>query len=116
MSLIGPYRTVQSRRPMSTFGRKADMSLITIGAMTRYKGRSSSKIVERAFPHVVEIAIPLGGLGKRLNDMRDFHLERGLKSRTRSCRREGHDYVRWCFANAELAKAFVDQFGGEVSP
>jgi hypothetical protein len=30
-----------------------------------YKGRPSHKSVERGYPHIVEIAVPLGGLGKR---------------------------------------------------
>jgi len=33
--------------------------------MSRYKGRSSAKTVERDFPHIVEMAVPLGGFGKR---------------------------------------------------
>lgn len=37
--------------------------------MTRYKGRTSIKAVQRDFPHMVEIAIPLGGLGKQLDEM-----------------------------------------------
>jgi hypothetical protein len=30
--------------------------------MARYKGRMSPKAIERDFPHVVEIAVPPGGL------------------------------------------------------
>jgi hypothetical protein len=28
--------------------------------MTRYKGRTSAKAIEQAYPHVVEIIVPLG--------------------------------------------------------
>ena len=31
--------------------------------VARYKGRMSPKTIERDFPHVVEIAVPPGGLG-----------------------------------------------------
>ena len=33
--------------------------------MTRYKGRPSAKAVEEDFPHFVDIAVPLGGLGTK---------------------------------------------------
>ena len=29
--------------------------------MTRYKGRSNAKAIEREFPHIVEMAVPPGG-------------------------------------------------------
>ena len=35
--------------------------------MARYKGRTSAKNIESDFPHIVEIAVPLGGLGQQLN-------------------------------------------------
>jgi len=35
----------------------------------RYKGRPSGKTIARDFPFIVEIAVPPGGLGRRLNDM-----------------------------------------------
>jgi hypothetical protein len=41
--------------------------------MTRYKGRQSAKAIERDFPHIVEMVVPEGGLGKRLDAMYDFH-------------------------------------------
>ena len=36
--------------------------------MTRYKGRPSSKSVERSYPHRVEMIVPKGGFGKRLDE------------------------------------------------
>ena len=41
--------------------------------MTRYKGRQNAKAVERDFPHFVDIVVPLGGLGSKLDTMYDFH-------------------------------------------
>ena len=35
--------------------------------MTRYKGRTKAKTIERDFPHHVEMIVPEGGFGKRLD-------------------------------------------------
>jgi hypothetical protein len=82
--------------------------------MSRYKGRSSSKTIERDFPHHVETGIPLNGLGDRLNAIYAFHAERGIQARHGRGRRdaEGRDYVTWCFADAATADEFRAQFGG----
>jgi hypothetical protein len=82
--------------------------------MARYKGRSTPKSIERDFPHIVEMAVPLGGLGRRLDAMHAFHLERGIQSRNGRRRRDqdGRDHIRWCFADAATAEAFASQFGG----
>ena len=82
--------------------------------MARYKGRSSPNLIERDFPHIVEVAVPLGGLGKRLDAIHAFHAERGMPSRHGRGRRdaEGRDYVRWCFADVSTADDFAAQFGG----
>jgi hypothetical protein len=48
--------------------------------MARYKGRSGSKASERDFPHIVEIAVPPGGLGKQLDRMYDWHRARGIEA------------------------------------
>jgi hypothetical protein len=37
--------------------------------MSRYKGRTDPKEIEKAFPHIIEIIVPLGGFGKKLEDM-----------------------------------------------
>jgi len=37
--------------------------------MPRYKGRASPKAIERDFPHIVEMRVPLGGFGSKLNAM-----------------------------------------------
>ena len=39
----------------------------------RYKGRPRGKTIAREFPFIVEIAVPPGGLGKRLNAMQCTH-------------------------------------------
>jgi hypothetical protein len=35
--------------------------------MARYKGRPNSKAIERDFPHIVEIAVPLGATASCLS-------------------------------------------------
>ena len=47
--------------------------------MTRYKGRQNAKAVERDFPHFVDIIVPPGGLGLKLDAMYDFHTQHGIK-------------------------------------
>jgi hypothetical protein len=42
--------------------------------MTHYKGRQNVKAVERDFPQFIDIVVPLGGLGARLDAMYDFHV------------------------------------------
>jgi len=43
----------------------------------RYKDRSA-KAIEQDFPHFVDIAVPPGGLGPRINAMYDFHFRNGI--------------------------------------
>jgi len=81
--------------------------------MSRYKGRASRKTIEREFPHVVEIAVPLGGLGKRLDAMHAFHAERGIDACLGRGRHEDNqDYLRWYFADAHTAASFAAEFDG----
>jgi hypothetical protein len=89
--------------------------MANVATMARYKGRQSPKANERAFPHIVEMAVPLGGLGRQLDAMYSFHGERGIPSRHGRGRREGEqDFIRWCFADAATADAFVLAFGGKL--
>ena len=81
--------------------------------MSRYKGRTKPTLIERDFPHHVEVLVPPGGLGKKLDAMHDWHRAKGIEAmRGRSRRDEnGHNYIRWCFADPEIAKAFASEFG-----
>jgi hypothetical protein len=49
--------------------------------MTRYKGRASAKSIALGFPHVVETRVPLGGFRERLDDIYEFHRQRGIAAR-----------------------------------
>ena len=46
--------------------------------MSRYKGRQSAKHVEREFPHFVDVVVPPGDLGTKLDGMYDFHVLYGV--------------------------------------
>ena len=83
--------------------------------MTRYKGRSSSNAIERDFPHIVEVAVPEGGFGKRLDKMYEWHRSRSIQTHQGRGRHEDdRDFVRWCFANGHFATSFAVEFGGTV--
>ncbi len=56
--------------------------------MRRYKGRASTKVMVRDFPHVVEIPAPIGGLGKQIDAMHAFHGQRGTQARLAPRRRD----------------------------
>ena len=47
--------------------------------MSRYKGRQSAKAVEKDFRHFVNMVVPPGGLGNRLDAMYEFQTARQLK-------------------------------------
>ena len=48
--------------------------------MPRYKGRASAKEIEKDFPHIVEMRVPLGGFGSKLNAMYQWHEARGIRA------------------------------------
>ena len=50
-------------------------------SMTRYKGRTSTKAIEQAYPHIVEMIVPLGGFGRKLDEMYEWHWARGIEAR-----------------------------------
>ena len=79
--------------------------------MTRYKGRVSARAIERDFPHVVETVVPEGGFRKRLDAMYEWHRSRGIEAWDGRGRHEDdRDFVRWCFADPDLAAAFANEF------
>jgi hypothetical protein len=48
--------------------------------MTRYKGRAKISLNERNYPHHVELQVPEGGFGKRLDEIHDWHRARGIQA------------------------------------
>jgi hypothetical protein len=80
--------------------------------MTRYKGRQSAKAVEQDFLHFVDMVVPPGGLGKRLDAMYEFHTQYSIKPQRGHGRHDANGRViRWCFADEEIAKSFAIVFG-----
>jgi hypothetical protein len=80
--------------------------------MTRYKGRQSAKAVEQDFPHCVDIVVPEGGLGNKLNAMYEFHARHGIQAKRGYAQRreDGRSVIRWCFADPAIAKDFANAF------
>jgi hypothetical protein len=78
--------------------------------MTRYKGRTRTS--QRDFPHRVEMIVPVGGLGKRLDEIYEWHGAHNIIAMRGRSRRDANnrDYVTWCFADAETAAAFASEF------
>ena len=79
--------------------------------MTRYKGSQSAKAVEREYPHFVDITVPPGGLGQRLDAMYEFHARHGIRAKRGHGRHDANgSVVRWCFADTAIAAAFAKEF------
>jgi len=68
--------------------------------------------VAKELPYVVEISVPLGGLGERLEEMLAFHRDQGIAPHIGKGRRtRGRDYLRWRFAHLSTAIEFAVKFG-----
>jgi hypothetical protein len=81
----------------------------------RHKGRPSAQTLARDYPHCVEIEVPPGGLGKRLDAMHDFHRQRGIKDQRGGWHCKGErDFILWRFADADTTAAFAQAFGGVI--
>jgi hypothetical protein len=79
--------------------------------MTRYKGQLKASRTEQEFPHHVDIIVPPGGLGTRLDAMYDFHAQHGIKpQRGHGTHTADSAVIRWCFASARLAGEFANKF------
>ena len=83
--------------------------------MSRYKGRHNAQAVERDYPHFVHIAVPLGGLGSKLDATYDFHARRGIKPQRDHGRHDANgSVIRWCFADPAIAAAFAKEFEDQM--
>src|SRR5262245_61006619 len=77
--------------------------------MSPDKGTPSSKT------YAVDIVVPEGGLGRRLEDMHDFHRQRAITDHYVPGSRDGErDFVRWFFKDLAIAEAFAAQFSGTL--
>jgi hypothetical protein len=83
--------------------------------MSRYKGKPSTKAIERAYPFIVELPVPENGFGNQLNVIGLFHDQFAIREHQGQGQyREPHQYARWCFADPQHAASFQTLFGGEL--
>ena len=76
---------------------------------------SPDKVAPSSKTYAVEIVVPEDGLGRRLEDMHDFHRQRAITDHYVPGRRDGErDYVRWFFKDLATAEAFAAQFSGTL--
>jgi hypothetical protein len=80
--------------------------------------RNKAMTNETSHPYIVEIAV-VGDeldieLGRRIMQ---FHKSRLIQLRygRRTRPRRGKIHYRWCFSDLLIARAFAEQFGGEVA-
>jgi hypothetical protein len=84
--------------------------------MSRYKGQLRASRIEVEFPHHVDIVVPSGGLGTKLDAMYEFHTQHGITpQRGHGMHNADGAVIRWCFADASLAAAFASQSATESS-
>ena len=82
--------------------------------MTRRKREIVGLRNERDFPHLVELALPLGPFRSVFLEIDAFHRERRIPVRRGRSRYEVKQvYIRFCFPDAAIADAFCNRFGGE---
>jgi hypothetical protein len=73
----------------------------------RYNGQLKAS----QFPHHVDIRRPAWRAGTRLDAMYDFHIQHGIRAqRGHGTHNADGAVIRWCFADASLAAAFVSKF------
>jgi hypothetical protein len=85
-----------------------------LGEMTRRKREIVGLRNERYFPHLVELALPLGPFRRVFLEMDAFHRERRIPVRRGRNRYEVKQvYIRFCFPDTATADAFRNRFGGE---
>jgi|ERR1700722_1552994 hypothetical protein len=99
---------------MSNSANSQNQEASTLEPRAKALPKSKAITIERDFPHIIEIDLPLTGLDFRLSRaIRIFHHSNNIKphfGRTRT--KKDHHYCRWCFADPAIADAFHAQFGG----
>jgi hypothetical protein len=73
-----------------------------------------SRFIERGLPHTVDTVVPERGLrSKQRAAIFDFHARRGIKPYTKERYNDDCHYIRWLFADREIAEAFAAKFTKE---
>jgi hypothetical protein len=81
------------------------------------KRKMTMPVNERKFPFIVQIAVPDGGFGYKLDGINAWH--HYSRNKQRQGKRQtigGQEYRRWCFESLECAEMFRRRFGGEIVP
>jgi hypothetical protein len=82
-----------------------------IAALRREIATAESFLIERDYPHFVDMEVPPGGLGSRLDAMYAWHTQHGVKAQRSHGRHDAdRTVIRWCFADADTAAAFAAEF------
>lgn len=79
-------------------------------------GRGSRGTTQIKHPYVVEVSVVREGLDVELSrEIMQFHKSRHIQPQygRRTTTRRGQLHYRWCFSDLLIARAFVEQFGGE---
>ena len=83
---------------------------------SKFDRSGKARTNERKYPYIVELSVPLTGLDIQLSrQITTFHKSRHIQVRYgRIVVRNGENHYRWCFPDLSLARAFLEQFGGEL--
>jgi hypothetical protein len=66
------------------------------------------RVIERDFPHIVETVVPERGLRSKRVAIMDFHARRGIRPYPSERCTDDCQYIRWHFADREIAEAFTE--------
>jgi hypothetical protein len=58
----------------------------------------------------VEVAVPPGSFGTRLDAMYEFHARHGIKPQRMRGEYANGAVIRWCFVDPKIARAFAEEF------
>jgi len=69
---------------------------------------------ERLHPFIIEVPVAADGLARALSrEIVAFHKSQRVKPVFgRTIFRDGQSYFRWCFSDLDIARAFLEKFGG----
>jgi len=110
MSALPPKADMCGAATDVRYGSEADML-----PFSRFKLRPG--VNARLFPHIVEMRVPLGGFGSKLDAMHRWHEARGIPALNSTGRRDenNRDYIRWCLADPAAAKEFDESFADMIA-
>jgi hypothetical protein len=69
--------------------------------MSRYKGRTKPTLIERDFPHHVEVIVRWAGSALVSMPCTTGSVQKAMRRRRRD--ENGRDYIRWCFAERGMS-------------